>query len=305
LWKLDLTTKATGIVLQDVLKILVTIVGSWINYSTDIATFTRIIKPRPELDEFELPVIFFLSIGGISIFLATIGFVWILFRLHSHASESEEEKMCFLVRFVKNFNKEKWKHMLPAFHMTNPEVPLKENLEWKGVFGELLRNIKHTKHKPDELLQSGALDEDESKVQVSVSQEDSKCLPYELGRLPAKQYQTSLESIRTNHRERTYVHINTALLILQTIPMFLITVGPIMGRAPAEDIRSPLFRFSVFIGAIVIGSKIEQALNYASLKREEQTTRKQLYRLILATRGKSVEIQNFSNEPMSTSEKNI
>mmetsp|Transcript_11245 Transcript_11245/g.15584 ORF Transcript_11245/g.15584 Transcript_11245/m.15584 type:complete len:88 (+) Transcript_11245:912-1175(+) len=87
--------------------------------------------------------------------------------------------------------------------------------------------------------------------------------------------------------------------------MFLITVGPIMGRAPAEDIRSPLFRFSVFIGAIVIGSKIEQALNYASLKREEQTTRKQLYRLILATRGKSVEIQNFSNEPMSTSEKNI
>lgn len=52
--------------------------------------------------------------------------------------------------------------------------------------------------------------------------------------------------------------------------MFVVTAWPIMSIAPENDIKSWIFRASLLLGAVVIGTKAAQVMDYFKLIKFEK-----------------------------------
>eukprot|EP00466_Bigelowiella_natans_P021197 jgi/Bigna1/82649/fgenesh1_pg.95_\ len=256
--------------LKDTLIITAGIVGDVLNYATDIATFVNIVLANSQLSNYVYPVIVVLIIGG----LATLFSVWEnakeLLRLHDQASTEtgagnitkglEPEEQLVAMALGKT-HYPKLGEMFPEFHAVYDKKAAsacapKKNKEWSEVFEVLLKPYNAYVGK-DEVV-----DPDE---------------------IPPRLTDSLMKGIIRYHRERHLLSTDVSLLVLQAIPMFVLTAGPIMQEASIEDVRSFTFRFSLLLGAAVIGAKLSLGTHYYRLEAMEHRLKKAVYSVCLAT----------------------
>jgi len=262
----DCAKKTFKVMLKDVLIVSFSIVGNWLNIATDMATFINIVLPNPDLDDLVYPVITVIIIGGITTVFATGVALWMLVLLQREDSETETEKMSFLVSFTKEFGQSKAIRLYEkykAFHTADESDPeLESNKEWRPVFDVLFRAEEAE-------LESRARDLETASA------------------LPSKQVDSIMKVIRKIGREKQLLYVNAWILILQAIPMFIVTAWPIMSIAPERDIKGWIFRASLLLGAVVIGTKAAQVMDYFRVTRFEKRFRKQLYCTILSVKTRA------------------
>jgi len=262
----DCAKKRVKNLLWDALIVCFGIIGNWLNVATDVSTFVNIVFPNQDLSYLLYPVITIVIIGGITTIAATGVAIWILVELEKEAEETQLQKMSYLVRFTKEFGLTKATRLYEKykdFHEADAnDAGLESNKEWRPVFDVVFRVEE---------------DELESKVRGQKN----------VNALPSKQVDSIMKVIRKIGREKQLLYINAWILFFQAIPMFVVTAWPIMSIAPERDIKGWIFRTSLLLGAVVIGTKAAKVMDYFTLITFEKRFRKQLYCTIMSVRTRS------------------
>jgi len=261
--------------LKDTLIVSFGIVSNVLNYATDIATFVNIVLPNRVFSAYVYPIIVVLIIGGIGTICSVYVNLRALWDLHDQASSGsetgagklegglgqEDQLVTLTLPFArKNFSK--LSEQYPEFHKadegiaTGSDQTAKENPHWESVFSVLLRPYDPSQDKSD------------------------VADPLEI---PPRLTDSLVKAVLKFQRERTLLTVDITLLVVQAIPMFLFTVGPVLSEAPCEDIRSLTFRASIILGALVIGAKLSQSKHYFRLESLEMRMKKATYSLCIAT----------------------
>jgi len=265
--------------MADAVVVSMGLAGNWFNLASDIVTLTTLIIPSKALSHLVTPVATMITLSGIMVCWMTVWQLKILKKISRESSETRSNRMRFMVEVYKNEARDSGTSLgsiYPNLENADPrDEHLSEHREWKTIFDTLLpqhqQNADHKGHTND----PGAW------------------------KLPSLQCEALINAINGNERERETLIINTTLLCVAVMPMFIIKAVFIMSFASERVIRGWIFRISLFFGAILIGVKIAQGLGYVDFAKASKLNRKQLYLLITSVKSDAFTLAKGRQEKLA------
>eukprot|EP00466_Bigelowiella_natans_P002014 jgi/Bigna1/142255/aug1.68_g16963 len=233
-------------------------IGDWSNWCTDLATLINVVQPNSDLQNLVLPVILCLSAGGLMNVAGSIVSYFIIRELCKQVSErkSKTEGLEQRLKFLEDFTKQAERFFR------------KLDLN-KGEMGDMPGKRR-------------SISEWNSALEVLHSTASMPSIKYEtISSLPSMQCDSLINGIRKSNRKRNLAIMDACELLVQVVPMFIITAGPIMSQAPLSDVRGWVFRVSLIIGAMSVGAKLYRVSRYFENLAHSEKLQKQLCLLMI------------------------